>query len=143
MNPNPGSDEAVEGGCTCPVLDNEYGHGMMRDEKTFVISGLCPMHKGDFEEVSADAVVANTKAFPHTGVEFDAAKVEVPHFEEFSRWWRKQWPMTSPDRLTIQLYIFFGEVMKRVGRAETGGPRSAESRDEAGEARGSQGQEGG
>ena len=24
---NPGSREAVKAGCTCPVLDNEYGEG--------------------------------------------------------------------------------------------------------------------
>ena len=45
--PNPGSDEAIEQGCICPVLDN--GHGMGRgkspDGKTvFWITRDCPLH---------------------------------------------------------------------------------------------------
>ena len=27
-NPTPGSPEAVEAGCTCPVMDNHYGQGV-------------------------------------------------------------------------------------------------------------------
>lgn len=26
--PNPGSEEAIKQGCTCPVLDNLYGRGI-------------------------------------------------------------------------------------------------------------------
>ena len=29
--PNPGSNEAVELGCTCPVLDNDHGLGIGGD----------------------------------------------------------------------------------------------------------------
>lgn len=39
---NPGSDEAIEAGCTCPVLDNAHGEG--RGDGTFWISGDCPIH---------------------------------------------------------------------------------------------------
>ena len=42
--PNPGSNAALEMGCTCPVLDNAHG----REDITggyFWISELCPLHK--------------------------------------------------------------------------------------------------
>lgn len=46
--PNPGSAEANEAGCTCPVLDNEHGRGCgFLDEDgnpTFWITELCPIH---------------------------------------------------------------------------------------------------
>lgn len=43
--PNPGSNEAVEHGCTCPVMDNAHGLGMpSRDGPQFWISGGCPIH---------------------------------------------------------------------------------------------------
>lgn len=47
----PGSDEAIEAGCICPVLDNSHGKGYFGgpiDEKTgepsFVINLSCPLH---------------------------------------------------------------------------------------------------
>jgi hypothetical protein len=50
--PNPGSAEAVERGCQCPILDNAHGKGYMggvRDKKTgeimFVVSGACEFHR--------------------------------------------------------------------------------------------------
>jgi hypothetical protein len=48
--PNPGSREAVEAGCTCPVSDNGRGRGWMggvkdeRGETLFVYTGGCPVH---------------------------------------------------------------------------------------------------
>ncbi len=50
MTPNPGSDEAREKGCTCPVLDNGHGKGWMggrTDENgatLFVRVEGCPLH---------------------------------------------------------------------------------------------------
>ena len=47
---NPGSDEAIAAGCTCPVIDNGYGRGCMdgvKDEQgrtVFVIRLDCPLH---------------------------------------------------------------------------------------------------
>lgn len=46
---NPGSDEAIEKGCRCPVMDNGHGRGCgMFDEKTgdplFWINEGCPLH---------------------------------------------------------------------------------------------------
>lgn len=48
--PNPGSDEAIEQGCTCPVYDNARGKGIMGEEDFgFWIDSSCPLHgnKGD------------------------------------------------------------------------------------------------
>ena len=47
---NPGSDEAIEMGCTCPVLDNSHGWGSMYGEGTFWISIGCPIHGGNQNE---------------------------------------------------------------------------------------------
>ena len=47
---NPGSKEAREAGCLCPVMDNAHGKGYLggvRDEDgntVFVIAGGCPVH---------------------------------------------------------------------------------------------------
>jgi hypothetical protein len=38
--PNPGSDAALDQGCTCPVLDNGHGRG----DGPFWINGDCPLH---------------------------------------------------------------------------------------------------
>jgi len=45
--PNPGSPEAQEQGCKCPVMDNNNGVGIgpMKDgTKMFWRSGDCPLH---------------------------------------------------------------------------------------------------
>jgi hypothetical protein len=48
MIPNPGSDEAIKKGCTCPVLDNGYGSGCgwkgEDGEALFWITQGCPLH---------------------------------------------------------------------------------------------------
>jgi len=46
--PNPGSIEAIQQGCTCPVLDNNRGRGLGNDN--FWIDGACPIHNGEFLE---------------------------------------------------------------------------------------------
>lgn len=45
----PGSDEAIEAGCTCPVLDNAHGEGYMGQEGVYVYVEGCPIHpfRGD------------------------------------------------------------------------------------------------
>lgn len=40
--PNPGSDEAIDQGCCCPVLDN--GHGKNRGDGNFWINDNCKLH---------------------------------------------------------------------------------------------------
>ncbi len=44
--PNPGSDEALDRGCKCPVLDNAHGRGYLGDGEKFgwvTVEG-CPLH---------------------------------------------------------------------------------------------------
>lgn len=42
--PNPGSDEALDQGCTCAVLDNAHGRGYMGQPGVFCMSQDCPLH---------------------------------------------------------------------------------------------------
>lgn len=44
--PNPGSDEAIKRGCTCPQMDNGHGRGRGGDGETFGwwITEGCPLH---------------------------------------------------------------------------------------------------
>ncbi len=51
--PNPGSDAAIEQGCTCPVLDNGHGTGWIGGG--FVLSTLCPLH-GETAESYLDSI---------------------------------------------------------------------------------------
>ncbi len=46
--PNPGSKEAIDQGCKCPVIDNHYGKGIPTgDENQFWISEECQLHNMD------------------------------------------------------------------------------------------------
>lgn len=38
----PGSDAAVDAGCTCPIMDNARGAGL--PDRLFWFSGDCPVH---------------------------------------------------------------------------------------------------
>ncbi len=41
----PGSKEAIDKGCTCPVIDNHYGKGFeFKGERVFWHSANCPLH---------------------------------------------------------------------------------------------------
>ncbi len=43
--PNPGTDEALYMGCTCPVLDNHHGAGaLVNGENMYWIAQDCPIH---------------------------------------------------------------------------------------------------
>ena len=48
--PNPGSKDARNLGCVCPVLDNHHGlgrnpsPGIPPEDRQFWISGNCPLH---------------------------------------------------------------------------------------------------
>lgn len=45
--PAPGSKEAIEMGCLCPVVDNNYGKGYCRSpegEILFCYNANCPVH---------------------------------------------------------------------------------------------------
>jgi hypothetical protein len=45
--PPPGSDAAIDQGCTCPVLDNGRGRGYMGQPGVFVMNAGCPLHGVD------------------------------------------------------------------------------------------------
>lgn len=44
--PNPGSLEAIEAGCRCPVLSNRYGrgNGSKGGKPLFWFNAACPLH---------------------------------------------------------------------------------------------------
>lgn len=42
--PNPGSDEALVQGCSCPVMDNARGRGINTAGTQFWIHEGCPLH---------------------------------------------------------------------------------------------------
>lgn len=48
--PDPGTDEALQQGCTCPVYDNNHGRGYMGQEGIFVYSMGCPVHSPATED---------------------------------------------------------------------------------------------
>lgn len=50
--PNPGSEDAVALGCTCPVLDNCHGTGVVGRPGLFWISGDCSVHICDKQDNS-------------------------------------------------------------------------------------------
>lgn len=53
----PGSHDAVEAGCTCPVLDNHHGHGfVMGGERAYWIAENCPLHGAKKESKKAEDV---------------------------------------------------------------------------------------
>lgn len=41
----PGSEQAVEAGCLCPVLDNSHGGGYLGNPNVFVYSSECKIHE--------------------------------------------------------------------------------------------------
>jgi len=43
--PNPGTKEAREQGCVCPVIDNHHGQGYRGVKGIFVFRVDCPLHK--------------------------------------------------------------------------------------------------
>lgn len=45
MIPNPGSDEAIEQGCLCPVLDNGHGRESMFGPNVWIFRADCPVHR--------------------------------------------------------------------------------------------------
>ncbi len=46
--PNPGSVEATDLGCTCPVIDNHFGNGV--PGQGFWITSGCPLHDTETSE---------------------------------------------------------------------------------------------
>ena len=42
--PNPVSKEAIEVGCSCPVIDNHYGKGYQGRDGEYCYNMACPVH---------------------------------------------------------------------------------------------------
>lgn len=51
VKPNPGSKEAGDLGCSCPIIDNNYGHGHHGVEGEFVINMDCKLHTMPMSEL--------------------------------------------------------------------------------------------
>jgi hypothetical protein len=51
--PNPGSDEAVKAGCTCPVMDNNHGAGCGWGKGKFWRNVGCPIHNSPKKGLAA------------------------------------------------------------------------------------------
>lgn len=65
--PNPGSDEAVRRGCTCPQIDNEHGRGY-RGGPGFAISEKCRLHgQRELKAAIEAAIPATPSSEPFTG----------------------------------------------------------------------------
>uniref|UniRef100_A0A6M3L2S9 Uncharacterized protein n=1 Tax=viral metagenome TaxID=1070528 RepID=A0A6M3L2S9_9ZZZZ len=56
--PNPGSNEAIEKGCKCPILDNSHGQGAgwpsSDGNPAFWINEDCPIHNKQNQEGQND-----------------------------------------------------------------------------------------
>lgn len=48
----PGSFEAREKGCSCPVIDNHYGKGYRGDYQSYIMSDDCKIHGRGYEDPS-------------------------------------------------------------------------------------------
>ena len=48
---NPGSVEAIDAGCTCPVMDNGRGKGYMGMDGVFVYNENCEYHSEIIKKV--------------------------------------------------------------------------------------------
>ncbi|MFA5150766.1 MAG: hypothetical protein WC433_07725 [Candidatus Omnitrophota bacterium] len=53
---NPGSDEAIKQGCSCPVLDNGHGDDELGKIRGFWINHECPLHGGKREHQDGDCL---------------------------------------------------------------------------------------
>ena len=63
----PGSDEAIEAGCTCPRIDNHYGEGAYTDEdgtRRYWYNDCCPIHGRGAQMVWIEQALATIQATP-------------------------------------------------------------------------------
>lgn len=49
--PNPGTKEAIEAGCKCPVIDNNYGKGYYGVAGEFAYNMDCKLHTMPMSEL--------------------------------------------------------------------------------------------
>ena len=50
VEPRPGTQDALDAGCTCPVIDNRYGKGYGGLEGVYCYTTGCPVHWPKEEE---------------------------------------------------------------------------------------------
>ena len=54
---NPGTKEAIDAGCSCPIMDNNYGRGYWEDEDgtpLFVYNLDCKYHSSTINQKDLD-----------------------------------------------------------------------------------------
>lgn len=49
VKPNPGTQEAQDKNCICPVIDNHYGKGRFGNEEVFIYNTECQLHTAEIE----------------------------------------------------------------------------------------------
>lgn len=64
--PNPGSNEAVQQGCLCPVLDNRHGDDELGRTRGFWINGGCPVHADNPYDNEVDPGMLRDEDDPRT-----------------------------------------------------------------------------
>lgn len=99
--PRPGSDEAIEQGCKCPVLDNNYGDGAYvgtDGEAVFWISGLCPIHGVITEKATKDADATTREDIVATGGEVVGRRPNMNHAAHWYKGavWNGEGPYNGP-----------------------------------------------
>lgn len=84
--PNPGSDEALAAGCTCPVIDNGRGLGIYGGEvrhpesdlPMFVFNSDCPLHgEGDWRDEEPVLRTKTGRVLSEAEIEALAAEAEA------------------------------------------------------------------
>ena len=59
----PGSPEAVEAGCSCPVIDNHHGRGYREEPGVFALDPQCAIHRRlCVKPVDKEALLARIEA---------------------------------------------------------------------------------
>lgn len=74
--PNPGSDEALDQGCTCAVLDNGHGSEELGKIRGFWITGGCPLHDTSHTDGEKGQIYGVTVA--HSSSVFDKREHTEP-----------------------------------------------------------------
>lgn len=80
-SPNPGTVEAINAGCVCPVIDNNHGKGVIINGNTcFWLIENCPIHSAKKEE---EKVKTDNRIFlVNATVEYNRVEKETEEFSE-------------------------------------------------------------
>lgn len=65
QEPTPGSDEAVNKGCVCPIIDNCYGKGVGENGEQYGwwVTAECPLHGTNPYRMQKEELIAKLKEF--------------------------------------------------------------------------------